>query len=260
MEIINKELRRKIVDIITNAGEGHIPSSFSIIDIINYLYKNVLIYNPKKPKWDKRDYFILSKGHGAAALYVTLNKYKFLTDKILKTYSTTNSILGGHPDSTKVPGVEASTGSLGHGFPTAVGIAKGIQIQNKKNRIFCLVGDGECQEGSLWEAANIASNFGLTNIFCIVDWNKSAKQLMQIENLRQRWESFGWETSLCNGHSNNEFNEYFNKKLKKNLKKPQVLILNTIKGKGVPFMEGHGSWHHKIPNQIEYDQIMKFLE
>ena len=134
MEIINKELRRKIVDIITNAGEGHIPSSFSIIDIINYLYKNVLIYNPKKPKWDKRDYFILSKGHGAAALYVTLNKYKFLTDKILKTYSTTNSILGGHPDSTKVPGVEASTGSLGHGFPTAVGIAKGIQIQNKKNK------------------------------------------------------------------------------------------------------------------------------
>ena len=100
----------------------------------------------------------------------------------------------------------------------------------------------------------------MTNIFCIVDWNKSAKQLMQIENLRQRWESFGWETSLCNGHSNNEFNEYFNKKLKKNLKKPQVLILNTIKGKGVPFMEGHGSWHHKIPNQIEYDQIMKFLE
>ncbi len=259
MKTINKDLRKKIVKMIYNAGEGHIPSSFSIVDIINYIYKNELKYNPKKPKWKKRDYFILSKGHGAAALYVVLNKFKFLNDKTLRSYGKDNSILGGHPDSTKVPGVEASTGSLGHGFPFAVGIAKGLQIKGMRNKIFCLLGDGECQEGSIWEAANIASNFKLTNIICMVDWNKSAQQLMPIENLVNRWKSFGWHTEKCNGHSNTDFKKVFKKLSNKKILKPKIIILDTIKGKGVKFLEGHGTWHHKIPNLTELKEINQYL-
>ena len=131
MNIINKDLRKRIVNIIITAREGHIPSSYSIVDIINFLYKNILSFRDKKPNWEKRDYFILSKGHGCAALYAVLEKFGLLTKKNLDEYGTAKGILGGHPDSTKVPFVEASTGSLGHGFPTATGIALGLKIKKK---------------------------------------------------------------------------------------------------------------------------------
>ena len=129
---LNKDLRIKIIKMISKAGEGHIPSSFSILDIINFLYTNILKYKKNNPKWQKRDYFILSKGHGCAALYVVLNKIGILKSKHINEYSSKKGILGGHPDSTNVPGAEASTGSLGHGFPTAVGLALGLKIQKKK--------------------------------------------------------------------------------------------------------------------------------
>ena len=131
--ILNKDLRIKIVKMITKAGEGHIPSSFSILDIVHFLYNNIIKYKSRNPKWEKRDYFVLSKGHGAPALYVVLNKFKILKDKHIMEYGSKIGILGGHPDATKVPGVEASTGSLGHGFPTAIGLALGLKIQ-KKNK------------------------------------------------------------------------------------------------------------------------------
>ena len=167
---INSDLRLRIIEMICNSGEGHIPSSFSIVDIIEHLYGSVLNVKPDNATWSNRDYFILSKGHGAAALFVVLEKYGFISALDLENYGTKLGILGGHPDSTKVPGVEACTGSLGHGMPMAVGIALGLKIQKKENRVYCLVGDGECQEGTVWEAANIAANQQLNNLIAIVSF------------------------------------------------------------------------------------------
>lgn len=256
---MNEDLRAKIVEMVKNSGEGHIPSSFSIVDIIDYLYGNVLKFNIKKPNCNKRDFFILSKGHGCGALYAVLHKYKFLKDRDLKNYSKKNGILGGHPDKTKVPGVEASTGSLGHGFPMSVGIAMGLKIKKKLNKVFVLLGDGECHEGTIWESANIAANQQLGNLCAIIDWNESAKQLMPIDDLPAKWKSFGWNVMVIDGHSLNEIKKTF-KKIKMSLDaKPNVIVARNIKGKGVSFIEGHGKWHHKIPNDHEYDMILKEL-
>ena len=258
MNILNKDLRLKIVKLIMNAKEGHIPSSLSIVDILNYIYKNKIKYTSKKHNSNKNDYFILSKGHGCAALYVVLNKYSLLSDKILNSYGLNGSILGGHPDSTKIKNVEASTGSLGHGLPTATGIALGLKIKNQKNKVYCLIGDGECQEGSIWEAASISANLKLDNLVCLLDWNKSAQQLMKIENLKKKWEAFGWITSISDGHSEKSLESSF-KKIGNKKDKPKIIICKTTKGKGISFMEGHGIWHHKIPNHTEFKEIKKEL-
>jgi len=257
---INKDLRVKIVEMISKAGEGHIPSSFSILDIIHFVYNNVLKFKKNKPEWSKRDYFILSKGHGCAALYVVLNKLGVLKNKDIQNYSTRVGILGGHPDATSVPGAEASTGSLGHGFPTAVGLALGLKIQKKKNRIFVLAGDGECHEGTIWESANIAANLNLGNICTIIDWNGSAAQLMPKDDLINKWKAFGWKTFVTDGHSNEALKRTF-KKVKFSLNgTPTVILAKTTKGKGVSFLEGHGSWHHKIPNQEDKLKIFRELD
>lgn len=258
MNLLNKDLRIKIVEIIRNANEGHIPSSFSIVDILNHLYEKILNINPSNCKSLERDFFILSKGHAAAAMFVVLNKFKFISDKQLSTYGLKGSILGGHPDVTKVPGIEASTGSLGHGFPTAVGISFGLKIKNLKNKVYALLGDGECHEGTIWEAANIAANLKLDNLCIIIDKNLSAQQLMPIENLAKKWEAFGWNVLEFDGHDDKQITEVFEKA--KKVKWPLALIANTIKGKGVSFMEGHGKWHHKIPNETEFRAILDELK
>lgn len=255
--LLNKDLRIKIVDIIKKSQEGHIPSSFSVVDILDHIYANVIKIEPKNPKKENRDYFILSKGHAAAALFVVLNKYGFLTNDQLESYGHYRSILGGHPDCTKIPGVEASTGSLGHGFPTAVGVALGLKIKKMNNKVISLVGDGECHEGTIWEAANISSNLKLDNLTVVVDRNQSAQQLMPIENMEKKWESFGWNTKVFDGHEANSINDAFS--YNPNNQKPIALIANTIKGKGVSFIEGHGQWHHKIPSELEYSKILKEL-
>jgi len=257
---MNKDLRIKIVEMIKRSGEGHIPSCFSIVDIIEYLYGNILKFKKDNSKWADRDYFILSKGHGCAALYVVLEKYGIIEKKHLIEYGTKEGILAGHPDSTKIPGVEASTGSLGHGFPMAVGLALGLKILNKLNRVFVLLGDGECHEGTVWEAAHVANNLRLGNICAVVDWNGSAAQLMPRDDLLNKWKSFGWTTNLIDGHNQESLDRAFkNTKFSFN-DSPNVLIAKTIKGKGVSFVEGHGKWHHKIPNNEELLQIMKELK
>ena len=256
---MNNDLRKKIVEIVYTSKEGHIPSSFSIVDVINHIYEQELSYDSNKPNWHDRDFFILSKGHGCAALYVVLEKFGFITSKDLKEYGTTNGILGGHPDLTKVPGAEASTGSLGHGVPTATGLALGLRIQKKKNKVFCLVGDGECHEGTIWESANVGANLMLGNLCTIVDWNKSAAQLMPIDDIPSRWEAFGWDTFVIDGHSNNELTETFSNLDFSLNSKPKVVICNTIKGKGVSFLEGHWPWPHRIPSAEEFIQINKEL-
>ncbi len=258
--IHNKNLRIKIAKIVKNSGEGHIPSCFSIVDIINFLYEKVLNTKSNQSDWKNRDYFILSKGHGAGALYVVLEKNNFISRKDLDNYGTKTSILGGHPDSTKIPGVEASTGSLGHGLPTAVGIAMGLKIKNMNNKVICLVGDGECHEGTVWESANIARNLNLGNLCVVVDWNGSASQLMPKDELSKKWEAFGWDTYQIDGHSNNDMEKLFKELNFDSNSNPKAILAKTIKGKGVSFIEGHGKWHHKIPNDIEMEQILKELK
>lgn len=257
--VINKTLRKKIAQMVYGAKEGHIPSSYSIIDVIHFLYDQVLRVNPENPQWPDRDYFILSKGHGSAALFAVLHEFKFLTDKQLLSYGMYGSILGGHPDVTKVPGVEASTGSLGHGFPTAAGLALGLKIQDQENKVYALLGDGECNEGTIWETALVASRQELSNLTAIVDFNGSAAQILPVDPLADKWKAFGWNVVEVNGHSNESLAEGFAKigTFSNNL--PTVIIAHTVKGKGVSFVEGHGMWHHKIPTEEELQHIFKEL-
>ena len=258
-EILNKDLRRKIVDMVVAGKDGHIPSAFSIIDIITLLYRDVLKFNAKEPKWQGRDYFILSKGHGCLALYVNLHRHGFITDHDIEMFCKQGGILGEHPDRTKVPGAEASTGSLGHGLSFAIGIALGLKIQALNNRMFVLLGDGECHEGTVWEAANIARNRHLGNLCAIVDWNESAMQLMPEDDMPKKWAAFGWNVQVVDGHNEKEIIEALQKIEFKNNGIPSVVIAKTVKGHGVAMLEGHGIWHHRIPNQHEYQQIMEAL-
>jgi len=256
---MNNDLRKKIVQIVLQGRGGHIPSAFSIVDIIEVLYNDNLKYDLKNPNWAERDYFILSKGHGCVALYVVLNKHGFLTEDDLKKFCRPEGTLGEHPDCTKVACIEASTGSLGHGFPFAVGIALGLVIRKQNNRVIVLVGDGECHEGTVWEAANVANNLQLGNLCVIVDWNGSAAQLMPRDDLPAKWKSFGWETAVIDGHSEDEIKRAL-KDVKFSLKGiPHVIIAKTVKGKGVSMLEGHGQWHHRFPSEEEYKIIMDSL-
>lgn len=255
---INSDLRKIIVDVVTKSGWGHIPSSFSILEILKVLYFKFLKINPKNPEDINRDYFILSKGHGCVALYTVLNRKGLLSNKDLSNFSKVDAILGEHPDATKIKFVEASCGSLGHGLSFAIGIAYSLKLQKKRNRVVVLVGDGECQEGTVWEAAHIARNKKLDNLILIVDYNKSGEQLLPIDNLNKKWKSFGWKTFVSDGHNESELLHNLKKADKyKNL--PKVIIAKTIKGKGVSFIEGHGPWHHKIPNKEEYNKIIQEL-
>lgn len=259
MPILNSDLRRMIVDIVVEGRDGHIPSAFSILEIVTVLYRDILKVDPRNPEWPERDYFILSKGHGCLALYVNLHRRGFLTDEDIKMFCKPGGILGEHPDRTKVPGAEASTGSLGHGLSFATGISLGLQIQEKKNRMFVLVGDGECHEGTVWEAAHVARNLELGNMCVIVDWNQSGMQLLPNDNLPEKWRAFGWNTSVVDGHSEEELKAAIgNIKFDTN-GVPSVIVARTTKGKGVAFLEGHGKWHHRIPDSDEYRQILEAL-
>ena len=256
---MNNELRRNIVQMVYEAKCGHIPSAFSIIDILEILYRKVLKYSINDISSKDRDYFILSKGHGCLALYVVLEKFGFFGKKELTSFSTHDSLLGEHPDCLKVPGIEASTGSLGHGLPFAVGIALGLKINKMPNKVIVLIGDGECNEGSIWESAHVCRNLNLGNICAIVDWNHSSEQLLPTDDLLNKWKSFGWNTYLMDGHSDYDMSRILNKINFSYDKFPNVILANTIKGYGVPMLEGHGKWHHRVPSQSEYEEIIKIL-
>lgn len=255
----NKNLRRNVVKMVHDSGWGHIPSSFSIIEIINLIYSKLLKYNKNDHNWPERDYFILSKGHGCVGLYCVLEKFGLLKKIDIRNFCRPKGILGEHPDSNKIKFVEASCGSLGHGLGMGVGIAKGLKIRKKKNKVLVLVGDGECQEGTIWEAAHLATNYELDNLRVFLDFNKSGMQLLPKENFLSKWKSFGWDVAVCDGHDEKDIFKKYKKLEKKKNKKPKIIICNTIKGKGVSFIEGHGPWHHKIPNKEELNLIIKEL-
>ncbi len=255
----NADLRRQIVDMVVAGNNGHIPSAFSIVDIVAHLYRHVLKFDPRNPQWPERDWFILSKGHGCLALYVNLHRHGFITDEDVAQFCRKGGILGEHPDFNKVPGAEASTGSLGHGLSYAVGIALGHRIKRAQNRLFVLIGDGESQEGTVWEAAHVARNYELGRLCVIVDWNESGMQLLPHDDLPAKWKAFGWNTLVIDGHDESDLKTAFDSVRFEDKGIPTVIVAKTVKGKGVPMLEGHGIWHHRIPNAEEYARIMEAL-
>ena len=242
-------LRSLVVDCLFGGGRGHMGSAMSLIEILRVLYDKFLKYNSKKPRDKSRDRLILSKGHGCLALYALLADKKFFNKKHLKSSSKFNSILGGHPEFGKVPGVEASTGALGHGPAIGIGMAIAAKLNKQKYKTFAIVGDGEINEGSFWESSMIASKHKLNNFHVIIDYNKiqsygKTKEVLDLEPLRQKLETFGYKVSEVNGHNVKQLTRYF-QKIKNNKKKSTALICHTIKGKGFPFAENNPYWHHK---------------
>lgn len=256
MAEIIKQLKREIVGLAKNSGEGHIPSAFSILDILWVLYHDVLNIDSKHPTADNRDRFILSKGQAGLGLFVVLSQKGFFPKEQLQSYCKFESNFGGHPDRNKVPGVEASTGSLGHGFPMAVGTAMALKIQNNPARVFCLIGDGEANEGSIWEAALLGAHHKLNNLYCIVDFNHSTDRALELGDLQKKFESFGWDSVVINGHNHQEIQTALTKKSER----PVAIVAETIKGKGVSLMENNPAWHHKAPSEEEYMEIMDELK
>lgn len=264
LELKATEFRKEILEMIVNAKGTHIASSFSIVDILVYLYYKVLKINPQNPKDEKRDKFVLSKGHGCAALYVTLANKGFFPKNVLQTYTRSGSILGGHPDSTRIPGVETSTGSLGHGFSVSVGFALANKMKKNKSTVYCLVGDGELNEGSNWEAAMSASHHKLDNLILIIDDNKLmisgfAKDILDPLSFNEKFRAFGWNTVEINGHNFSELIKAFQKAQIRN-GRPTAIIANTIKGKGVSYMENKKEWYSMLPNEEEFGRAIKEID
>lgn len=251
-----KDLKKTIINSSHQAGEGHIPSAFSILDILWVLYDKVLKIDPKNPNDPDRDIFILSKGHASLGLYAVLAEKGFFDYSAFKEFGKFNGILGGHPDRNKVPGVEASTGSLGHGLPMAVGIAMGMKIKNKNNKVFVLIGDGESNEGTIWESALLATHHGLSNLYCIVDYNHSTDRALDIGDMFLKFKSFGWDSYTIDGHNHDEILKVLTKT---GNSKPLAIIANTVKGKGSMTMENNPAWHHKFPTQEELGAILEEL-
>ena len=242
-------LRGLIVESLEGARRGHIGSSLSLVEILRVLYDDFLSYHPEDPEWEERDRCILSKGHGCLALYAILADKGFFAKSELKTFCHHNSILGGHPEKGKIPGVEASTGALGHGLSIGVGIALAARIKKRPFRTVVITGDGELNEGSIWEAALACSKHELSNLTIFVDYNKlqcygSTKLVMNLEPLIQKWQSFGFETVEVDGHDIKALQNIMSS-LPFNKKRPSVIICHTIKGKGFSFAENNPAWHYK---------------
>lgn len=264
LELKATKIRREILEMIVAARGTHIASAFSIADLLLYVYDQVLMIDPRNPDDPKRDKFVLSKGHGCAALYVILAEYGFFPKKVLQSFCAPGSILGGHPDSSRIPGVETSTGSLGHGFSVAVGFALANKINKHASRIYCLVGDGECNEGAVWEAAMVASHHKLDNLVLLLDDNKLmisgfAKDILDPLSFKDKFKAFGWDTIEIDGHNFGQIRDAFEKSKVKN-KKPKVIIANTIKGKGVSYMENKKEWYSKLPNEEEMHAALTELQ
>ena len=252
-----KSLKRIILETAHKTKEGHIPSAFSILDILYVLYDSVLNVDPKNPEMEARDYLLVSKGHAAIGLYAVLADRGFFPVSELETFGHFNSRLGGHPDRNKVPGVEASTGSLGHGLPIAVGIAMGLGYKNELQRVFCINGDGELNEGSMWEAILLAGEHKCKNLTCIVDYNHSIDRSILWGDLTEKFKAFGWDTLEVDGHDHAELKEVFQRS---DRERPLAVIANTIKGNGCKSMENEPGWHHRSPNEEELVQLLKELE
>lgn len=258
---IAKEIRKKILKMIYNSQTSHIGAALSCVDILSVLYFKILKVDPVNPWLPNRDRFILSKGHAASALYATLSKRGFFPEKVLNEYCKDGSHLPGHSTMHCVPGVEVSTGSLGHGLSIGIGIALAARHDNRNCRTFVLLSDGECNEGSLWEAVMFAAHHKLDNLIAIVDCNKlqafgETKKVIDLEPLADKWSTFGWAVKEIDGHNFNKIEDNL-KQIPFKKGNPSAIIANTIKGKGVSFMENNLVWHYKSPTEEQYKIAIK---
>lgn len=255
------ELRQVIVRMLEAGGRGHVGSALSLVEIIRVLYDDVLRYDPKDPQSADRDRFILSKGQGCLALYPILAEKGFFPESELWKFCKSDGILGGHPEIT-IPGVEASTGSLGHGLSIGVGFALNGKYHGAAHRCFVVTGDGECDEGSVWEAALSAGKHHLSNLTVIIDYNKQQSysttfEVQDLEPFADKWRSFGFGAVEVDGHNVEELRSVFSK-LPLEPNKPSAIICHTVKGKGVDYVENNLEWHHK--NRITADEVESLLE
>ena len=244
-----------------DAGSGHPGGSLSETDILTVLYFYKMRYDPKNPKLPDRDRFVLSKGHGSPGFYAVLAEAGFFDIRELKNFRKINSLLQGHP-SNEIPGVEISSGSLGQGLSVANGIALAGRLDKKDYHVYVLLGDGELEEGQVWEAAMSSSHYKLDNITAIIDRNGLqqtglTEKIKSLEPLAEKWKAFGWAVTVINGHNIAAIVEALDKKV---TGKPHVIIAKTIKGKGVSFMENYHEWHGRAPNKEEYEKAMKELQ
>lgn len=261
---IANDIRIEIIEQVYNANSGHPGGSLSCADILAVLYFNQMNIDSENPNAKGRDRFVLSKGHCAPALYAILARKGYFDKELLKGFRKVESNLQGHPDMKKVPGVDMSTGSLGQGLSAAVGMAIGSKMEHEGYRVYCLLGDGELEEGQVWEAAMSASKNKLDNLCAIVDYNTlqidgNVEEVAGLIDIKEKFESFGFNVIEVNGHDIEALIHAFNSaKHQKDM--PSVIIARTIKGKGVSFMEGKAEWHGKAPNQEQYEEAINELK
>jgi transketolase len=258
-----RQTRRTITEMVIAAGRGHVGSAFSLVEMLLVLYKRVLRVDAKNPHWADRDRLILSKGHGCMALYPILADLGFFPKEQLNLYCKAKGILGGHPEHLKIPGVEASTGALGHGLSIGIGMALAARLDGKSYRTYVIVGDGECDEGSIWEGALSAAKHKLSSLTVLVDYNKQQSYgdvaaVLPLEPFTDKWRAFGFEVHEADMDYPSRLEEILSRPP---VDKPRVVICHTVKGKGISFMERNLTWHHKgklTPEEIA--GIFKELE
>jgi transketolase len=267
IELLEKarEIKKDIIEIAYKAqGPSHPGGALSCADIITALYFKIMKIDPANPYWEERDRLILSKGHACPALYAALAERGYFDKSLLYSVRRLNSKLQGHPDMNKTPGVDMTSGSLGNGLSLGLGMALALKIRQIYNNVFVILGDGELQEGMVWEAAMAAPRFGIDNLIAIVDYNRlqscgSTDQVIPIEPLQDKWGSFGWKTLEMNGHNMEDIINTL--EIAVRFKgKPTVVIAHTTKGKGISFMEDDIAWHCKAPTQEQYEQALQELE
>jgi transketolase len=253
----SKHLRRLIVRGLAGGGRGHIGSSLSLVEILRVLYDEVLRVRPDEPHWPARDRMILSKGHGCLALYALLADKGFIPVEALDGFCRKESILGGHPEAGKIPGVEASTGSLGHGLSIGVGMALAARMRRRDSRVYVVLGDGEIDEGSVWEAAMCAGKHRLSHLTAIIDYNKiqsagPTREIQDLEPLLDKWRAFNFAAAEIDGHDVAGLRRLFHL-LPLAEDRPSAIICHTVKGKGIGFAENDPNWHHKA--KIDADLV-----
>ena len=259
-----KNIRKHAIKMVTNGKASHIGSALSIIDILTTLYFEILAINPERPKDPNRDIFILSKGHSSVALYATLAERGYFPMSFLDEFYKDGGKLLGHSTLGTAPGIEASTGSLGHGLSLGIGMALASRYDKKKSRVFVLLSDGECDEGSTWEAIMSAGHYKLNNVIAIIDYNKiqsfgNVKEVMDLEPFSDKWRSFGWRAEEVDGHKIQQLVNTFSK-IPFEGNKPTAIICHTIKGKGISFMENKLEWHYHSPNEKQCIDALKELD
>lgn len=263
LELAGK-IRRHAVEMTHLGKSSHVGSVLSMADIIAVLYGGVLQVDPANPAWDLRDRFVLSKGHAGAGVYAALAECGFFAVDRLRSHYQDGSVFSGHVSHKGVPGVEFSTGSLGHGLPVACGMAKAALTDHKKHRVFCVLSDGECDEGSNWEAALFAAHHQLRNLTVAIDYNKiqslaSVASTLGLEPFAEKWRNFGWDVVEVDGHDHQQLESAFAARAESGLR-PRCVIAHTVKGKGVSFMENSVLWHYRTPQGDEYARARAELD